>query len=508
MEWVKNVGDIDEAISNMMARLINEIEDFQDRGSGYRWEASIMLEIKVMKKERGVARTRKAGYYVKTPSWIRERKAVINMKPPQEHDNKCFAWVLLRARYPLRKGAGGIQHQSISDLVSKLHEVKLPNGIQYPIPLHSEVFHAIEQANPWCSFSVFHLSKKKDIIRQVYVSLLRRSRPLHVQIGALTDPKDANKIHFILITRMKALLGGKHKDKQDVCEKCLTLHDPLLIEQHERDCWSHHPTRIIMPLPEDKDQKLIFRQWQYRLAAPFVIYADFECLLRAPQGQQGDMDGSTLIHCHEPFGFAYSIQCSYSYHQQIVSPALDKPLGQVRVYIGPKAAQIFLSWIWEEVKFLRELVNQLARAYQPAPIDQKLFHEATHCHICLRPFAGNDEKVLDHDHFTGAYRGAAHRTCNSKYTTWKKRYSVPIVFHNLRGYDSYIIIRGVKDLLPKEVTIDPIAKSIEKYTSFTIQMKDPETRQLKVSMRFIDSLQFMQGNFNRYCFFTHIHTIV
>ena len=38
-----------------------------------------------------------------------------------------------------------------------------------------------------------------------------------------------------------------------------------------------------------------------------------------------------------------------------------------------------------------------------------------------------DEKVRDHCHYTGEYRGAAHSICNLKYSVPGK---IPIVFHD------------------------------------------------------------------------------
>ena len=59
-------------------------------------------------------------------------------------------------------------------------------------------------------------------------------------------------------------------------------------------------------------------------------------------------------------------------------------------------------------------------------------------HICNNKFNEDDVKVQDHDHRTGAFRGAAHAKCNINY--YSNRY-LPVVFHNVKGYDSHLIIR-------------------------------------------------------------------
>ena len=61
------------------------------------------------------------------------------------------------------------------------------------------------------------------------------------------------------------------------------------------------------------------------------------------------------------------------------------------------------------------------------------FKSATHCHVCKKPVGG--DKVRDHCHLTGRFRGAAHNHCNLKYKIDKQKYKLPIVFHNLRGHD-------------------------------------------------------------------------
>lgn len=48
----------------------------------------------------------------------------------------------------------------------------------------------------------------------------------------------------------------------------------------------------------------------------------------------------------------------------------------------------------------------------------------------------DDIRVRDHDHVTGKYRGSAHKNCNLRFRLSIK---VPVIFHNLRGYDSHFI---------------------------------------------------------------------
>ena len=50
------------------------------------------------------------------------------------------------------------------------------------------------------------------------------------------------------------------------------------------------------------------------------------------------------------------------------------------------------------------------------------------------------KKVIDHCHLTGKYRGAAHNICNLKYVIPK---FVPVVIHNLSGYDSHLFIKNL-----------------------------------------------------------------
>lgn len=107
------------------------------------------------------------------------------------------------------------------------------------------------------------------------------------------------------------------------------------------------------------------------------------------------------------------------------------------------------------------------------------FQVATHCYMCEEPFYEDEEKwrkVRDHNHATGEYRGAAHNQCNLN----KKRSThIPVFFHNLRGYDSHLIMQGIHRFAEKK-SIRVIPKNMERYVSFQLG-----------NLRFLDSLQFL-----------------
>ena len=68
--------------------------------------------------------------------------------------------------------------------------------------------------------------------------------------------------------------------------------------------------------------------------------------------------------------------------------------------------------------------------------NEQSFKDATHCHICETPFSADTVRVRDHCQLTGAYRGAACQPCNINF---KQPTFVPVVFHDLRSFDSHII---------------------------------------------------------------------
>lgn len=100
------------------------------------------------------------------------------------------------------------------------------------------------------------------------------------------------------------------------------------------------------------------------------------------------------------------------------------------------------------------------------------------CYVCRQPFSKTNYKVIDHDHVTGEVCGIAHNNCNLQ---MKVPNFIPVVFHNLKGFDGSLIMSKVGKF--KDLDIKVIPKNSEKYLSFSIS-----------NLRFIDSLQFLNSS--------------
>ena len=150
-----------------------------------------------------------------------------------------------------------------------------------------------------------------------------------------------------------------------------------------------------------------------------------------------------------------------------------------------------------EMKELLPLTNREEESYKNQEI----------CHICEKEFCIDKsnkkefklkQKVRDHCHYTGKYRGAAHSICNLRYKITKE---IPIVFHNGSTYNHHFIINR----LAKEFKgyFYCLGENTEKYITFSVPFKkvidnDTDSNNDKnkaeiiiYRLKFIDSYRFM-----------------
>ena len=129
--------------------------------------------------------------------------------------------------------------------------------------------------------------------------------------------------------------------------------------------------------------------------------------------------------------------------------------------------------------------------------------EQQDCLVCQESLIREQfvDAVRDHCHITGRFRGAAHNACNLKLRLNPKTTSIPVVFHNLRGYDSHLLMQAISKIKPPEDEGEELTdrQELEKYLQEERDYKlscIPNNTEKYISfslgqLRFIDSAQFL-----------------
>ena len=242
----------------------------------------------------------------------------------------------------------------------------------------------------------------------------------------------------------------------------------------------------------DKDNNILkFINFHKQQQVPFVIYADFEAITEkiSACSPKDDESYTEAYQKHIDCGYGYKIVCCYD----------DKYSKPAKTYRGEKAVYKFMEAMLEEVKYCKRVMKkEFNKPLRMTKDDEEKFQKAEECHICDKKYIDKDIRVRDHCHITGKYRGSAHQECNLKLRVNPEEVKIPVIFHNLRGYDSHFIMQEIGAIVKKhayknkkgekcQMNINAIPNNMEKYMAFM----------LGNHVTFIDSFQFMSSGLQK-----------
>ena len=465
--------------------MVDEIEEEMQKtreavGSGWRFEKVIKLVLHTTRWEPIYG-----GSYIPLDPYLANKKALINM---QNEDDKCFMWSVLRALYPKDTNPQRIDN----DLKSKQDSINM-KGICYPVSLRA--IDRFETQNPNISISILGYNKE-NFVHPIRISkytgcdhditLLLLKEAVKKENGEIEE-----KTHYTLVKNKSALIASQinnHKGSRHICLNCFnSFNSPETLKKHKDYCYENESVKILMP---QQGTFLRFKNFLHSEKAPFAIYADFESLIKPMDNCDPDPNKSNTkkYQKHEPISFSYYINSSID--------GVFKPV--LRKYTKTKpedvdAMDVFIKWLEEDVK---AIANIKPKQMIFTEEDRKQFNKASDCWICGE-YLGND-RVRDHCHYTGHYRGPAHNSCNLKY---RKPKSISVFFHNLSGYDSHLFIKKIGCSINKKENIDCIPNNEEKYISFSKTIvtgqytnKKGEIKDKTFKIVFKDSLKFMSSS--------------
>ena len=265
------------------------------------------------------------------------------------------------------------------------------------------------------------------------------------QILNLLLIKNENNAHYVFIKDFNQLMYSKtkHTARKYFCMNCLqytyNFSTQEVLNKHKETCLLLNDN--ITPLFEKGIIK--FNNYDRQLSIPFKIYADIECYNKEINIQKGK--STKLYSKHIPNSIGAKLVCIDNKYTQLT-----------KIFEAKRCINQFLKWIFKTKTLCNNIIrNKFNKDLTMTNEDEEKYNTTNICWICKENIL--DNKVRDHCHITGKYRGAAHKKCNLKLVISKK---LPILFHNLEGYDGHTIFKELNNF--NNINIEVIPKSTGK----------------------------------------------
>ena len=459
---ILNELDIRDFYDKAVEEILNRIARWISKGSGWVIVGIHKLYFNVVSYEPLKGRS-----YFPLPGELRNSKrGLINL---QNDDNECFRWCHVRHINPIENNP-----QRITQKDRRIAQTLDYTGVTFPVTIKD--MGRIEKQNK-ININAYLYNEDGKYVTPYRNSETEYGDTLNVLLIERETEREY-KQHYVYIKDFNRLNFNvtKHEHKKYFCQRCIQpFYSEDDLEAHKGDCLIINGTqRIEMPQP---GSKVFFNNYQNQLPVPFVIYADFEALTRKIDScsPRGDKSYTQAYQKHEACGFGYKVVCHYD--KKYSKPAV--------IYRGKNTVPKLYRNLTEEVLYCKKVIKE---NFQKPLImfkkDEEDFQKSKKCWICQKRYKANENPVRDHCHITRKYRGSAHNTCNLRLQISPEKIKIPVIFHNLKGYDGHLIIEGMGDIIKEKeepLNIDVIASNTEKYITFTIGKH----------LKFIDSYQFM-----------------
>ena len=466
-----NKTQITEELQSSKHEILNITAQWISEGSGWTIESVDNHHLNIVKYE-----PIKGSSYIKLPEELNNPiKGLINLK---NKDNECFRWCHIRQLNPQNKNPQRI-NKSDKEYIKKLDY----SDIEFPVTIKQ--YNKIEKQNE-ININVFGYENKQPY--PIYISKEKYEK--HLELLLITE--DKNK-HYVLIKDFNRFMFNqtKHEHRKHFCMNCLQcFSSEEVLKNHNNNCILINGQQAIK-MPDKSNNTLKFNNFHKQQPVPFVIYADFEAITEKISGCRPNNNKSftEAYQKHTDCGFGYKLVCCYD----------DKHTQPLKIYRGEKAVYTFLEYMLDEVKYCKRIIKkEFNKPLKMTKEDENKFQKAEECHICNKKYTNQDIRVRDHCHITGKYRGSAHQECNLQLRLNPDKIKIPVIFHNLRGYDSHFIMQEIgaivkdyeytnKDGKKCQMNINAIPNNMEKYMAFM----------LGNHLNFIDSFQFMGSSLEK-----------
>ena len=487
----------DKFLEDGALRLDEKVANYSSHGSN--WTVNRIIKVGfIFTRHEDLCRI--AGHsYIPLPSVLNDpKKGLVN--PMNKHDNMCFLYAILAvAKYD--QVCCGNRHR-VANYVHYLDELKFD---EFSMPMRIAGIPSFERMNPQYRINVLRYTniednvtndddddddvEEKEIFKNPYIDLIYRTRntDTSAQVINLLLLEGERTFHYVGVINLNNLLNvdkgfSSKRIQSHWCTNCLHgFSRQKTLEKHQALCVSSKVDATVFTMPSKDKLRLKFSDLHKTISPAYVVYADFESLLLPNEDSS-----SNKIQTHMPAAAGYLITNA--------SPDIKSPLPtSYKEFYGPTCIVDFLASLEEQAKLVHQWYGEYG-SVEMTPLTKEEtdeYNASQRCYLCQLEFAADDAKVHDHNHFTGNYIGAACNECNLARRHNTKSPFLPIVFHNLRGYDMHHIVKHAIDQFTLW-NLSCIPQSSEKFLSLTAYIKGGYA-----NLRFIDSHQFLGASLKR-----------
>ena len=417
-------ADVHEVMGPTMSRLIEQIADQQECGSGFVFEQINYFHVTLAHYT-----PIKGGRWIPSPPWLSRKKATVNI---QTTDDRCILDCINAQLHPAGANPHRLSHYK--EFPKDIHV----DGVNFPAGKRD--IDKIEKLNPQFSINVYayELIGKKGKRQKVlfYPYHISKNRGPDKTIINLLLMEEGDAWHYALIrdlAKLMRLANSKNHRTTFCCPYCLQhFKFQRLLDEHNPLCEQFKPITSRFPT-KGKDDIMKFKSFEKQFPADYWLVFDFETkevlregvdrppecplppeelkkypwIIYPSQAQHAQncricstmkpcpkISQSTLNHARlEPFSFGFKLVSSKG-------PEHDFPL---RTYQGPDASKVFLKMLKEDMKAVNKILNRNIPLRMTAE-DWRRHNWSTHCSVCRQKYTKENYKVKDHDHQTGRYR--------------------------------------------------------------------------------------------------------
>ena len=439
-----NLTETDINKINVKSQLEHQIQVQETKESGWIFDKINSMKIRFYKTEE-----LNGSSYVKIPL---RSNALINTK---NNDKYCFIWSILASFHPCEND----HPNRVSNYIQYFNELNFQN-FDFTNGFKCSDVHKFNELNN-LSVNIFELNfyedknKWKHKLIPIEISKNKSDRVVDLLIY---------KNHYALIKKLNVFLGDHHKNF--ICRRCLNSYtSENMLRIHKPKCENNDITTI----RTSTESHLHWKNHFHKNPSYFRIYADFEADNEKDNSIVGNK--TTNIYKQNPVLNGYR---KVSELEDVLQSGCHKsPLGYDNV-----------DWFVDEVMKLENKMAFYFKNTQKDIImtekDEEDYRNDNICRFCEREIL--PDKVRDHCHLTGKYRGPAHSKCNIN-VTQKQSNFIPFICHNFSNYDCHMFFKRLVDKKKDKVDFEIIPKTNEEYISVTYGC-----------IRFIDSYRFLSSS--------------